>query len=142
MVKRCRPSKAAAYGGPARARFSSIVVSQSHGNRPLSARQPGVLLVHQAFIQLFEKRRRLVQRLPWRELARLAAPYRAAVVVGQRPAAAGPAEAGFLLILDHLLRAEQPPFTAQILVQLLGSVGRDAGQAPVGPGSGGRSGWR
>jgi hypothetical protein len=51
---------------------------------PLSPRQPRVLLLDHAFIELLEERRRLPERLPRRQLALAPRVHRARVIVGQR----------------------------------------------------------
>jgi hypothetical protein len=85
--------------------------------------QPRLLLLSHTLVQLLEKGRRRAQRLPRRQFTLRPGADRPRVVVGQRPV-----RPRLFLVLDHLLRAEQLPFVAQVLVELLSGVGQDRRQ--------------
>ena len=72
--------------------------------------QPRVLFLDEALIQLLEERRRLAQRLPRRQFALRPGADGPAVVVGQ-----GVVAAGFFLVFDDVLGAEELPVVAQVL---------------------------
>jgi hypothetical protein len=76
-----------------------------------------------ALIRLPEPRRRLAQGLAGRELAGRPSADRARVVVGQRRT-----PQCFLLILEHVLCANELPVIAQAFVELLGWVEQDGCQ--------------
>jgi hypothetical protein len=79
--------------------------------------KPRILLPDQALVQFLEERSRLAEGLPRRQLALRSGADGATVVVGQRLV-----RTRLLLVLDHMLRAEELPVVAQILVQLLRRV--------------------